>query len=103
LATFPTSHAYISPANRDYPWQSFVQQFEWNGTIDFPAYLSVPAAIKFRESIGGEKAINEYCHKLAIEGGKRVAASLGTSVLDPQGEFTMHMVCYIFGCNAILS
>jgi len=93
IATFPTSYAYISPGKREYPWESFVQQFEWNATINFPAYLTIPAALEFRKSIGGEKAINDYCQTLAIEGGKRLAGLLGTTVLDPRGEFTMHMVC----------
>ena len=53
-------------------------------------------AIDFRRWIGGEEAINEYCHNLALKGGRRLADILGTAVLDENGEFTAHMVFSIF-------
>ena len=46
----------------------------------------------FRGWIGGEEKINEYCHNLALEGGKILAQILGTSIMDPNGEFTANMV-----------
>ena len=52
----------------------------------------VRAAIDFREWLGGERKINEYNHALAITGGKHLAERLGTSVMDPDGEFTLSMV-----------
>ncbi|KAF4571630.1 hypothetical protein EYR36_008972 [Pleurotus pulmonarius] len=72
----------------------FVLQHEWPGAIDFSPYLSVCAAIDFREEIGGEQAINEYCHNLALEGGRRLASVLGGRVLDesPSAELTLNMV-----------
>lgn len=72
----------------------FVLQHEWPGAIDFSPYLSVCAAMDFREKIGGEQAINEYCHKLALEGGRRLASVLGGCVLDesPSAELTLNMV-----------
>ncbi|KAF8999305.1 pyridoxal phosphate-dependent transferase [Cyathus striatus] len=89
-SSIPTSHTYISPANRTGP--NFVEQFEWNGTIDFTSFITVPDALKFRAWLGGEEKINEYCHDLALKGGKRLAEILGTSVMDPEGEFTLNMV-----------
>lgn len=49
----------------------------------------------FREKIGGEQAINDYCHKLALEGGRKLASALGGCVLDesPSAELTLNMVC----------
>ena len=48
--------------------------------------------IAFREWLGGEKAIHEYCHQLAMDGAKRLAEIMGTRVLDETGELTVHMV-----------
>ncbi|EKM81466.1 hypothetical protein AGABI1DRAFT_105046 [Agaricus bisporus var. burnettii JB137-S8] len=88
--SLPTSHAYRPVKDRSL--QDFLAQFEWNGTIDFIPYLTVGTALDFRAWIGGEAKIFEYCHNLAIEGGKRMAEILGTRVMDPNGEFTLNMV-----------
>lgn len=66
--------------------------FKGTGTTDPVPFLSVDAALDFRESIGGEQKINEYCHSLALQGGRRLAEVLGTRVLDETGEFTANMV-----------
>ncbi|GLB41511.1 putative aminotransferase class-V [Lyophyllum shimeji] len=87
--SIPTSHAYISPADRTD--ENFVIQYEWNGTIDWAPYLSAGHALDFRNWLGGEHKINEYCHDLALKGGKRLAEILGTRVMDPDGELTFNM------------
>ncbi|KAI8636830.1 pyridoxal phosphate-dependent transferase [Parasitella parasitica] len=51
-------------------------------TLDTSPYLCVEAALKYRESLGGEQAINDYCHGLAVKGGALVADILGTRVLE---------------------
>ena len=66
--------------------------FIGNGTLDFVPFLSVMAALDFRQWIGGEAAINDYCHSLAVNGGKLLAGFLGTSVMDEDGSLTSHMV-----------
>ncbi|THH11024.1 hypothetical protein EW145_g930 [Phellinidium pouzarii] len=92
--TLPTSAFYVSPV--DPPGgpeaPNFVVQFQWTGTRDLVPYLSVIKALDFREWLGGEEKINEYCHNLALTGGKRLAEILGTSVIDENGEFTANMV-----------
>ncbi|KAG9315188.1 pyridoxal phosphate-dependent transferase [Chiua virens] len=89
----PTPVTYRSPYDDDYKGsQDFVMLFNWTGTIDYAPYLSIEAAMDFREWLGGERKINEYTHTLAIAGGKRLAERLGTSVLDPDGELTLNMV-----------
>ncbi|KAK0224427.1 pyridoxal phosphate-dependent transferase [Armillaria nabsnona] len=89
-SSFPTSSTYISPKDRTGP--NFVEQFEWNGTVDWAPYLSVSAALDFRNWLGGEGMIDKYCHNLAIEGGKALAKVLNTKVMDEDGQFTAHMV-----------
>ncbi|KAJ6601260.1 pyridoxal phosphate-dependent transferase [Mycena vulgaris] len=91
-STFPTSAAYLSPAERTSSY--FVDQFDWIATIDFVPYLSVATALDFRQWLGGEDRINKYCRELAAQGSKRLAQMLGTSgmVLAPTGEMTLNMV-----------
>ncbi|KAJ7278862.1 PLP-dependent transferase [Mycena rebaudengoi] len=91
-SSFPTSKVYISPADRAFPGESFVEQYNWNGTIDFVPPLSISAALEFRAWLGGEQTINAYCHATAVSGGARLAQMLGTRVMDEQGEFTLNMV-----------
>ncbi|KAG1067336.1 hypothetical protein G6F42_026522 [Rhizopus arrhizus] len=38
-------------------------------TIDTSNYMCVEEALKYRESLGGEEAIREYTHKIAVQGG----------------------------------
>ncbi|KAJ7492082.1 PLP-dependent transferase [Mycena latifolia] len=91
-STFPTSETYISPTDR--PGPNFVEQFDWTATIDFVPYLSVAAALDFRQWLGGEDKINAYCRQMALQGSKRLAQILGTTgtVMDPTGEMTLNMV-----------
>ncbi|KXN90567.1 hypothetical protein AN958_04080 [Leucoagaricus sp. SymC.cos] len=85
----PTSHAYRPLAKRTL--EDFLAQWEWNGTVDWIPFLTVGAALDFRKWIGGETKIFDYCHNLALEGGKRMAEIFGTRVMDPNGEFTLNM------------
>ena len=57
--------------------------------------LSIKSALDFRDSIGGEEKINEYCHKLAITGGLRLAEILGTQMMyssDEEEHYIVNMV-----------
>ncbi|KAJ7161155.1 PLP-dependent transferase [Mycena filopes] len=93
-SSFPASKLYVSPADRAFSGESFIEQYNWTGTIDFVPPLSITAALEFREYLGGEHAINGYCHDMAVRGGARLAALLGTRVMDESGpgEFTPNMV-----------
>ncbi|CAG8491600.1 12800_t:CDS:2 [Ambispora leptoticha] len=73
-----------------YP-QGFVDEFSWVGTQDFSSYLTITAALEFRQKIGGEALIQQYCHRLAWEGGCLVASILGTEVMGPE-SLVAHMV-----------
>ncbi|KAI0690171.1 PLP-dependent transferase [Cytidiella melzeri] len=89
-SSVPTSHAYVTPHNSDD--NKFVGQHEWTGTTDQTPFISVTHALAFRRWLGGEEKINAYCHKLAREGGKRLAELFGTRLLDESGEQTLSMV-----------
>lgn len=90
---FPTPDNYHSPQDKDcVSSEEFAKLFEWTGTIDHVPYMSVNAALDFREWLGGEHKINEYIRKLAVEGGKHLARRLGTELLDPEGHMTLNMV-----------
>lgn len=69
---------------------------QWNGTIDWSAFLAITEALDYRERIGGERRINQYCHQLAIDGGELVAKILGTETMrnkkDDDGELVANMV-----------
>ncbi|KAJ7735954.1 PLP-dependent transferase [Mycena metata] len=91
-SSFPTSKVYRSPADRAFPEETFIEQYNWNGTINFVPPLSITAALEFREWLGGEDAINSYCHNMAVRGGAHLASLLGTRVMDETGEFTLNMV-----------
>ncbi|ORZ12646.1 pyridoxal phosphate-dependent transferase [Absidia repens] len=61
---------------------SFEDEFSSPGTIDHSHYFCVAAALKYRESLGGEDAIMEHNHNLAVQGGALVADILGTQVME---------------------
>jgi selenocysteine lyase/cysteine desulfurase len=56
--------------------------FDFVGSVDTSVYPCVPAALKWRESIGGEAVIRNYCQTLAQAAGKLAVEVLGTEVLE---------------------
>ncbi|KAJ3756367.1 PLP-dependent transferase [Lentinula raphanica] len=91
ITSIPTSASYVSPGP-DRPETNIISQFQYNGTIDYTPYLSIHYALQWREWVGGEAAIHDYCNKLAREGGRLLANNMATEVMDPDGEFTLAMV-----------
>lgn len=88
-SSLPTSHGFVAKHTRyvnplpPSAKSSFVNQFEYVGTVDNTNYLCVAEAIKWREEVcGGETAITDYCKNLSREGGALVAKMLGTEVMD---------------------
>ncbi|KAI0749409.1 PLP-dependent transferase [Daedaleopsis nitida] len=92
-SSIPTSHQYTSPGTSAYEEKgtNFVMQHEWTGTADMVPVCTIPDALAFREWLGGEKAIYDYCHKTAVEGAKKLAEVMGTRDIDVSGELTLTM------------
>ncbi|KAF5372439.1 hypothetical protein D9757_009920 [Collybiopsis confluens] len=83
--SFPPGIGAASPSNTGV--SAFVGEFHWNGSKDIITALTVKAALEFRSSHGGEERIINYCHNLAMSGGKYLADMLGTEVmLSPSGN-----------------
>jgi isopenicillin-N epimerase len=57
--------------------QGFLAEFDWTGTFDPSAYLSVTAALEFHDRLGGP-ALRARNAALAFEAARLVAARLGT-------------------------
>ncbi|OCK81372.1 PLP-dependent transferase [Lepidopterella palustris CBS 459.81] len=100
-STLPTSHGFIPKPQSGQKFSSpfgpsaksdFVNNFEFVGTIDNGPYLCIPAALEFRESLGGEKVVMAYCTRLVQQAAENVASVLGTEVLE-NGEGTLTNCC----------
>jgi len=74
------------------PTSTLQEQLEDSMIRDYTSFLSVNAALDFRQWLGGEYKINAYCHNLALAGGRRMASMFNTNVIDETGEFTLNMV-----------
>lgn len=71
----PINAAYKRPSG-------FQTEFFWTGTMDYSPYMTVPAALEFRQGLGGENEIMEYNKELAWIGGHLMADRLQTRVLQ---------------------
>jgi selenocysteine lyase/cysteine desulfurase len=60
----------------------FIDHFEWGGTDDPSAYLSVPAAIEFQHEHNWPR-VRAACHLLAADARERVAALSGLPQVAP--------------------
>lgn len=87
--TLPTGFHYGDP---------FAKNFADTATMDNSPFLCVPAAIEWRKRVvwrdtKGEDAVMDYLLHLSREGGKKVAAMLGTEVMENEegsiGECSM--------------
>ena len=65
----------------------YLLEFDWTGTDDPSAWLSVPAALDLLGNLvpGGWPALRAAMHELAVAGRRRLAAALGTAGIAPDG------------------
>ena len=86
IHTMPISHSYL-PSTVDLSEEDernrLVDRFFFTGTKNFASVEVIPYAMEFRQQVcGGEKAIYDYCHELAVQAGELVSKKWGTPVLD---------------------
>lgn len=63
--------------------QAFPDRFVWTGTRDRTAFCAIRPAIAFRDSIGGEAAIQAYNHGLALYAASHLGALWGVAPMAP--------------------
>lgn len=66
--------------------EGFPMEFDWTGTRDPTAWLSVPAGIEFMEMLGPE-VVRAYMHNLVVEGAEALADAWGTQLLASPESF----------------
>ncbi len=66
---------------------AYRKEFDWLGTVDLTAYLSIPAAIEAMGALmpGGWPALMAANHERAVAGQARLAAALGIPLPAPPG------------------
>ncbi len=67
--------------------EGYHRAFDWPGSKDFSAWLSVEAAIAFRATLG-EGDIYAYCRPLAARAARHLAAVWETETGTPQGAMS---------------
>jgi isopenicillin-N epimerase len=88
----PEHQALLDPLIVSWGWQSanpgpspFIDYFQWLGTDDPAAYLSVPAAIDFQLEHHWPQ-VRRACHQLACEARAQIQAFTGLPPLYPDSE-----------------
>jgi isopenicillin-N epimerase len=76
------SHGWAAPRT-DRP--RFLLEFDWPGTLDASAILSIPKALEFLSGLfpGGMSALYAHNHALALRGRDSLCAALGTVPPSP--------------------
>ena len=85
----PERQALLHPLVVSWGWESqnpgvspFIDYFEWRGTHDPAAYLSVPAAIDFQAQHDWPR-VRAACHALLLDAAHRIAALSGLPQISP--------------------
>jgi isopenicillin-N epimerase len=78
-----TSHGANSPRADE---SLFRLEFDWTGTADPTAYLSIPAALDFIGGLlpGGWPDVRRHNHELVVAGRQRLIAAVGGQPLAPE-------------------
>jgi len=87
IHTMPISHSYLDDSvvlGPSLEATRLVDRFAFVGTKIFAPVSVIADAIRFRTEVcGGEQAIWDYCHSLALKAGATVSEKWGTTVLGP--------------------
>ena len=95
----PERQDLLKPFVVGWGWQSaqpghspFIDHFDWAGTQDPSAYLSVPAAIAFQAEHDWP-AVRAGCHALAAQTRERVAVLTGLPQISPSSATWWNQMC----------
>jgi selenocysteine lyase/cysteine desulfurase len=85
--SLPISHSYLDDSvvlDPSLEATRLVDRFAFVGTKNFASVSVIPDVIRFRQEVcGGEQAIWDYCHSLALNVAAVVSEKWGTSILGP--------------------
>jgi isopenicillin-N epimerase len=88
----PEHQSLLQPLVVSWGWRSdnpgvspFLDYFEWPGTHDPAAYLSVPAAIDFQAQHNWP-AVRAACHRLLLDTSRRIVELAGLPPISPDTE-----------------
>lgn len=85
LWTYPDFQPRIRPTTiSNYISNGYNAAFDWPGTKDFTAWLSVPAAIDFRAELG-EAEIYAYCRRLTARAARLLSDTWQSDLGSPRG------------------
>jgi selenocysteine lyase/cysteine desulfurase len=70
---------------------NMAQSFSWTGTINWSSLLTITDAFRFRQALGGEHAIIDYCHNLALSGSEILMRAWNTERIETGEEQTACM------------
>ncbi len=97
----PDRQALLHPLVVSWGWQArapgpspFQDLFEWTGTDDPSAYLSVPAAIAFQQQHDWPQ-VRAACHRLAAQARERIAALTGLDQISPDSTEWWNQMCSV--------
>ena len=62
--------------------KGFAAEFDWTGTRDFSAWLSVPAGLDFLAAMGASR-VRAYNHRLVIDAARSISNAWGTPTDGP--------------------
>jgi isopenicillin-N epimerase len=89
----PELQPQLKPLVVSWGWQAdrpgpspFVDCFQWIGTTDPSAYLSVPAAIDFQAQ-NNWPAVRAACHELLLDASRQLAELTGLEPLSPDSTY----------------
>ncbi len=85
----PKHQKNIHPTNISHNYlTNFKSEFDWVGTHDQTAWLSVSAALAFINEIGADK-MRSYGHNLALDARKMLTNAFGSNILAPDDMIGM--------------
>ena len=97
----PERQALLQPLVVSWGWDSlnpgpspFVDYFDWVGTDDPAAYLSVPAAIDYQQQHDWPQ-VRAACHRLAAQARARLAELIGLPLPYPDSEEWWSQMCVV--------